>query len=261
MRRILSFGLVFVLIFSGLVIVVPNHVAATNPTLTNYGALPIVGDIGAAYLFWCTYTDADNDPPTLMQITRQYLTSPVYNMLKNDTGDTDYTDGCLYYYTWYNLPFIGSNAMRFIYQNAGYGPAFKQIFITQLVAVEIINFGVTPADTSPGTYTFYATYRSRWLSPPGYMKLTLNGIADDMIANDSSTDYRIGKNYSYTTNLSAGLNIYSFNTIDGWYFPYDVSTGDMWIMVRPNTVHISFALIAIIAGIVACFAMLWMVKR
>jgi len=46
--------------------------------------------------FWAIYTDEDNDPPEYMRVV---IDSNPLAMTKNNSGDTDYTDGCAYYYT------------------------------------------------------------------------------------------------------------------------------------------------------------------
>jgi hypothetical protein len=236
-----------------------ENVSAANPVLSNYGALPQSADAGASYLFWCTYSDADNDSPTTMQISRQYLTSPVYNMIANNTGDTNYVDGKQYYYVWYYLPFIGSNQMRFLYASNGSTVAFKPFFVTQMIPPVVTWIGMSPPPYLPGNYSFYATYQSVWFYQPLYMDIWVDGVVHNMTKNNSGdTDPTDGIAYFFNTTLTTGLHNYSFHTAIYNFLDHDRTVGNFTARIYSDNMTISLSpdMTALILGIVFGFGLI-----
>ncbi len=63
--------------------------------ITNGKLSPSTGDNQTTYTYSITYTDLDNTAPSFVRVI---IDGTPYNMSKQNTGDTDYTDGCLYIY-------------------------------------------------------------------------------------------------------------------------------------------------------------------
>jgi hypothetical protein len=274
MRKVLSLGLIFVLIFSGLVIFGSHNVSAANPTLTAYRCTPTTFDMGQQpdfYMYvWCTYTDADNDSPTTLNVNR-YIT-PTYLIVKamtaNDSGDTNYADGKLYYCTlaYYEWPFLGAQQLRITYASNGSATYNKLVaFVTQIpIGVFFQNYGLSPANqTTPDNYTFFTEYRSSWGYVPEYVKLCLDDVLYTMTKNDSGDSYpNDGINYTLSLNLTAGFHKYSFNTSLA-AFPSDRYIGDFYILIsEEKAFRVSFGVIAMIALLGASMVMVvWGFKK
>ena len=56
---------------------------------------PTEGDTTTNFVFQVTYIDLDNDTPSFIYV---YINSVNYSMTKQDSGDNNYTDGCIYIY-------------------------------------------------------------------------------------------------------------------------------------------------------------------
>jgi hypothetical protein len=228
------------------VIIVPKTASAALPTLTAYGTTPLTFDMGQEpnlYIyFWCTYTDADNDPPTTLSLNR--FVNPTYTFIKNfagnNSGDTNYVDGKLYYCTlaYYEFPFLGTTQIRALYASNGSATYSKILgIITQIpIGVFFQNFGISPSNqTTPDNYTFFAEYRSSWGYNPEYVKLCLDNVLYTMSKNNSGDSYpNDGINYTLSLNLTAGLHKYSFNT-SMISFPSDRYVGDFYILIQNET--------------------------
>jgi hypothetical protein len=263
-NKVLSHAILILLIVSAIPTgfqLASRNASAANPVLSNYGVVPLYGDSGASFLFWCTYTDADNDTPTYVRIVRYAsYTTDYKDMIANDTGDTTYTDGKQYYYTWSYFPFIGTITMRFLTVSNSSPIVSKVQMTTQTVQAMMINNGVTPSDYTPGNHTFFTTYQSTWGYAPTYVKINLDGTLFDMIKNDSGTNWPSGEEYYYTSNLSAGMHYYSFHATESLGFCPDRTSGVFWIVIEDAAspeAHISFGIIALIALIGACMIMVW----
>lgn len=65
------------------------------PLLSSCSVDPKKGDQNAQFNFTAIYTDLDNNAPIYMNVT---INGIPYEMYKQDMGDTNYMDGCLYQY-------------------------------------------------------------------------------------------------------------------------------------------------------------------
>lgn len=275
-NKILSHTLLILLLISVIpmgVQLASRNASAANPVLSNYGCTPLTFDMGqepGGYLyFWTTYTDADNDAPTTLNVNR--FVNPVYTVIKamtaNDSGDTNYADGKLYYCTlaYYEFPFLGTTQVR-ITTTSNSSPTVNKVagVVNQIPIGEVFqNFGISPANqATPDNYTFFAEYRSSWGYLPSYVKLCLDNVLYTMTKNDSGDVYpNDGINYTYSMNLTAGLHKYSFNC-SMIAFPSDRHVGDLYILISEPEVHISFGVIALIAVLGASMVLVaWGSKR
>ena len=75
---------------------------------------PTEGDTTTNFVFQVTYIDLDNDTPSFINV---YINNTKYNMTKQNLGDNDYTDGCIYIYST-NLP-VGNYYYKFNTSDGG----------------------------------------------------------------------------------------------------------------------------------------------
>ena len=66
------------------------------PSLSNPSVMPSSGYTNTAFTYSVTYTDADNDTPAYVKV---YIDSTPYNMVEQNSSDTNTTDGKVYTYT------------------------------------------------------------------------------------------------------------------------------------------------------------------
>lgn len=57
---------------------------------------PTEGDTTTNFVFQVTYIDLENDPPSFIYV---YINNVNYTMTKQNSGDNNYTDGCIYLYS------------------------------------------------------------------------------------------------------------------------------------------------------------------
>jgi hypothetical protein len=76
--------------------------------ITNGQLSPSTGDTKTTYTYSISYTDIDNTAPSLIRVI---IDGTPFNMSKQDTGDNDYTDGCIYQYK--TKMEMGNHAYRF----------------------------------------------------------------------------------------------------------------------------------------------------
>ncbi len=70
------------------------------PSLTNEDVIPSIGHEDTLLTFRATYSDFNNDAPSQINVI---INGTPYAMIKQDSLDYDYTDGCIYeYYTYLN---------------------------------------------------------------------------------------------------------------------------------------------------------------
>lgn len=66
------------------------------PTLTSPNVVPKTGNQFTNFNFTVVYTDMDNNAPYYVNVI---INETVYPMIKNDSMDSDYTDGCVYVFS------------------------------------------------------------------------------------------------------------------------------------------------------------------
>ena len=101
------------------------YFTVANPPILSEGQVtPSMGERWLTlFNFTVKYTDADNDPPTFLNIT---LDGKNYTMIKADLDDNNYIDGCLYYHTTTLLK-LGTYQFNF-YTSDGTYSTFTDIF-------------------------------------------------------------------------------------------------------------------------------------
>nr|MDO8113500.1 LamG domain-containing protein [Candidatus Sigynarchaeota archaeon] len=73
-----------------------SFVNINSPTLTLGSVSPSSGTTSTVFTYTITYTDADNNPPTYMNVT---IDGVGYVMAKQTASDNVYVDGCIYTYS------------------------------------------------------------------------------------------------------------------------------------------------------------------
>lgn len=252
--------------FSGLNLISDN-VSASNPTITNSGCSPTWTPAGVPILFWCTYTDADNDSPTYVRVGLITLTSGTLflkNMVANNTDDTNYVDGKQYNYLWYYFATLGAVTYTVRVASNGSSEITDNIYLTTLERCVITKQGVTPISHNETDYTFFCNYTSVWGYNPQYMNLTLNGIEYIMNKNNSlDINYINGVNYSFEINLTSGIYVYSFHTKENGVpvtFP-EIINGQYWFEVRKETDWNLIGIVGVTIGMIITIGLLAVWKK
>jgi hypothetical protein len=224
--------------------------SATAPTITAYGISPANAPAGTWIVCWLTYTDADNDAPTYVRITR---IAPIteqtgtQNMIANDTGDTTYSDGKQYYYNWYYFPFIGTGFIKFKVKSGADAEVTKTVVEFQQPLPTLTFSGVTPVDSIGRDYNFFTNYTNIWNQGPTAMDLLLwpNGYGPDVYPMGKNTTgdvlWLYGVEYNVTIFLSPGYYLYSFQCDPFQTFLPNITSGTYWLYIPliPDTVTIT----------------------
>ncbi len=193
------------------------------PTLTDTNVTPPIGNTSTLFTYWVNYTDADNNPPTSINVI---IDEVPYSMNKYDLADFNFTNGCLYNYSIYL-----SNATHSYYFTASdgnystrnpvvsnyTGPTVNLINVQPLT---LENGFVTPFDgRNSEIFSFNVTYLDPENQPPSYINVIINGTSFAMNPLDpADMTYADGAVYSYTTSLAMdGVYAYYFNASDGLY--------------------------------------------
>jgi hypothetical protein len=216
----------------------PHQVIVTNhaPTLSwtgemNYetdGVSPDSGTQGGHFIFRVKYVDIDNNPPSEIKV---WFDGSATTMTGVDAGDTDYTNGKLYYAD-IVLPSAGNYNYSFSAKdsnsaNASGDPTSnKSITVTTGANAPTLSWtgetgytadGVEP-DSGPrgGHFMFRVKYTDADNNPPSEIKVWFDGSATSMTEVDTNDmDYANGKLYFTDMVLSSAGNYnYSFSAKD-----------------------------------------------
>ncbi len=96
-----------------------------NPSVT-----PTEGDTTTIFVFQVTYMDLENDTPSFIYV---YINNVNYTMTKLNSGDNNYTDGCIYIYSTnlsvgnYHYQFSTSDGGAVINTSSFSGPTVNQV--------------------------------------------------------------------------------------------------------------------------------------
>jgi len=187
------------------------------PILSAAQEAPSSGNSSSNFTFSVTYTDADNDTPSYVQVV---VDGSPYAMVKQNMGDNTYTDGCVYVLSkrftagTHNYYFACSDGMNSTTTTTG-------SFIT--IAVNIYpptlqNPAVTPTLGNPITiFNFTIRYTDQDNNFPASITITINGTQHSMQqSNPADTDMTDGKDYMYSTTLPVlGQYHFQINCSDG----------------------------------------------
>nr|MDO8112623.1 PQQ-binding-like beta-propeller repeat protein [Candidatus Sigynarchaeota archaeon] len=186
----------------------------TAPTLSSYSVSPIEGTTQTVFIFQVTYTDADSNTPTYVQL---YIDGIAFTMVKQTPSDTIYADGCVY--TCNRQLAVGSHSYYFTASD-GIAPTTTLVFSGPMVgniAPSLACGSVTPANgTSQTTFTFQVTYTDVDNNTPSYVNVSIDGTLFTMgKQNPSDTTYIDGCIYACSKILAVGSHSYYFTASDG----------------------------------------------
>ncbi len=197
----------------------PDQNPSNNaPVLSTGGVTPTSGVLATVFNYSVTYTDADNDPPTNMQVV---IDDTAHDMTKVDSGDNTYTDGCLYNYTttlgqgghnYYFIASDGNDTARLPASNYYWDPS---VGTTQPI---LSNASLTPdSGTMEDYFTFKVIYTDPDNDPPTFVSLKFgSSITYPMTKeNHNDNDYTDGVTYRTTWMLGEGITLYYYEASDG----------------------------------------------
>jgi len=195
-----------------------------NPSLSDDGVEPAIGDTSQIFHFFVTVTDVDNAPPS-SGYPKMWIEGSTFAMTENNSGDLDTYDGKLYYYDGgpysvgvYDFYFITKDAESSEVSSTG-----KQFEVEAPAnnPPELSGFGRSPGDPVYKTteLNFTVTYTDDENEPPSYIRWREDSGATQnltMYAVDAGdTTYSDGKAFYVTLYLDHGLHDYDYATSDG----------------------------------------------
>ncbi|MFX0100451.1 MAG: hypothetical protein ACFFCS_12835 [Candidatus Hodarchaeota archaeon] len=190
-----------------------------GPSLSSGQVNPPAGNQSILFTFTVNYTDLDDDQPVYVNVV---IDGTPNVMVKQNSGDLNYTDGCIYQFLAYlnpgNYTFFFNTSDGF-YTNTT-GSYTLNVTEVNLVAPTLTNFGVTPSIGNDLTvFNFSVTYSDGDNNLPDDINVTINGTTYPLVAaNASDLNVMDGKVYYYTTTFSTFGNYeFNFNCFDGVY--------------------------------------------
>lgn len=187
----------------------------TDPTITAYGASPPVVTEAEAIVFFLTYTDYDNQAPSA-GYPKVHIDTSDFTMTENNSGDTTYVDGKLYYFSKADLS-GGTHDYYFIVDDAQSGEvttAPAQVTVNRKPTLS--GDTVLPATGNSGqTFSFKVTFTDQDGDLPSYIKAVIDASEYDMVEDDAEDTNTVdGKGYHYDKALGGGNHPYYFKTSD-----------------------------------------------
>ncbi len=193
---------------------IPLYTAPNNlPVLIGTSVSPASGNSGSQFTYQVTYTDADNDAPTIYKVN---IDGTEYSMSK---VSGTYSGGAVYQYATTSLA-AGSHSYSFRFNDGkGADVATSTLSGPTVNTVDhpptLSNPGFSPASGNAGTsFTFQVTYTDADGDAPTVAKVHIDAGEYDM-AKTSGT-YSGGAVYKYSTSsLPIGSHNYYFRFNDG----------------------------------------------
>jgi hypothetical protein len=259
----------------GFIPFVSHNASATAPTITNYGILvqttgTATGEAGlSTFLFFLTYTDADNDSPSAgypkgnKVIVTTQQTYPAFAFLANDTGDTNVVDGKAYYYSWSYFPVLGQMFWSFRVKSGADAEVVKLLISSTQNFPASVTSRLYPDNNDPGEKVFTLNYTNLYASAPFIMKVNIDGTNYSMSKNNTGdVTYTDGCDYYFEINLTAGLHNYTYYwQLFNANYPLH-TTGPQWLLLEDEPgFQISFGAIMLVGLIALGMLMVWGLKR
>ncbi|MEX2684733.1 MAG: NosD domain-containing protein [Candidatus Sigynarchaeota archaeon] len=230
---------------------IPLSPNAHDPELFNVIVNPLTGDQMDFFNFYVTYRDLDNNASAYVRLVFNGVT---YTMIKNDTGDSNYMDGCVFNWT-VSLLQPGNYPYRFECSDGLFSCSTTTY---TLVVTETNNWApalaspaVSPANGTqgPAMFTFRITYSDLENNAPRFVNMTLNGAVYSMVkSNASDTNYLDGCLYIVSVILQPGNYSYNFTCADS-AFQYSTTTYRLRVAVTPPPAELSPEMVIIIAAV------------
>ncbi|MEX2682072.1 MAG: hypothetical protein Q6373_010760 [Candidatus Sigynarchaeota archaeon] len=197
---------------------------ASPPTLTGGAVTPTIGDMTTSFVFNVTYTDPDNNHPTYVRVIINNVT---YSMTKQNAGDNNYMDGCVYRYVTtlqnisYSFRFVASDG-HFSARDPAVGTiAGPEVWKSNLNPAVLGSAYLAPKYvTEWDTYYFRVTYTDPDNIAPDYVRLVVfkdgNPFGTYTMTKETPSDvnYMDGVNYTVSQQFGIGNYTYYFTTND-----------------------------------------------
>jgi len=200
------------------ILLIPNNFP---PILSDIQYTPGSGDQTTEYIFTALYTDGDNNEPEYLKLIVDGLE---YLMKKQNSSDSNYSDGCLYEYRLYFQP--GTHIYSVEWSDGKFDctiSGFSEISVSEKTNDNepfITNVDATPeiGHVDSTTFTFTVDYFDLDNNAPEYLNITLFPDSYVMIKQDSlDNNYMDGCTYSFSTTL---------DKIKTYGYDIDFSDGD-----------------------------------
>ncbi len=183
------------------------------PTLTNGMVVPTSASHTKQFNFTVIYTDFDNEAPSYVRV---YINSTYYTMSKQNSSDTNYTDGVLYRYLTTSIsPSVYNYTYRFVCSdphNINTTVTYTNLRVTN-TAPTLTNGTVSPKSASNNNqFNFTVIYTDFDNEVPSYIYVYINSTAYSMSKqNSSDNNYTDGVLYRYlTTSISPSVYNYTY---------------------------------------------------
>nr|MDO8114483.1 NosD domain-containing protein [Candidatus Sigynarchaeota archaeon] len=196
----------------------PNDFA---PIISAISCTPVTGNQLTIFTFNTTYSDADNNRPSRVDLI---IDGYPYPMAKQDPLDTNYMDGCYYVYSTYLQP-----AIHQYFVNATDGRYFgiSGTFSLTVTAGPNLNMPVlSAASVNPASgyqnitlFSFTVNYADADNNAPQSIMVIINGTILPMSkVNPTEQNYIGGVLYQVSTTLTTfGIFTFDVNASDGMY--------------------------------------------
>ncbi|MHA1680918.1 MAG: lamin tail domain-containing protein [Promethearchaeota archaeon] len=190
-----------------------------EPSLLNASVSPITGNQSMLFNFSISFSDQDNNYPRFVKI---FINGTSFYMTKQNPGDYDFTDGCIYTYSSYLSP--GTYNYSFecsdgIFMNSTITYVGLIVNSSNDYSPRLENFQVSPeSGTNSTLFNFTTWYYDDDNNLPVDVNITINSSTYVMNEVDPS-DFTVidGKLYSFSTILDYGNYEFQIECYDGSY--------------------------------------------
>ncbi len=189
------------------------------PLLEDPEITPLNGNLTTFFKFSINYSDTDNNIPTK---TNVIINETEHPMIKEDSGDTDYTDGVIYEYQTflsngtYNYYFNASDGPHSTWTSTFFGPI---VYYNNSYAPSLSDFSVYPllGFNSSTQFLYRVNYTDKDNNAPSFVKVTINGTTFTMQRENAlDSNYMDGTFFRRTIILNeTGYYIFNFTCSDG----------------------------------------------
>ncbi len=198
-------------------------VTNSAPTLSSGNVTPTSALSGSTFRFMVTYTDANNNAPSYIKVK---IDATNYTMVKFNSADSTYTDGCMYTYSTSSLT-VGSHTYQYFASDGMVAVQTSQYSgptVTSPInhAPTLTSGTVTPSSgTTTTQFKYTVIYTDSDNNAPSSVKVIINGTTYTMSKDTSASsylwdnDYTNGEQYYYFKTFPAGTYNYRFNATDG----------------------------------------------
>ncbi|MBN2153894.1 MAG: hypothetical protein JW839_20725, partial [Candidatus Lokiarchaeota archaeon] len=212
----------------------PASGPAVSPFLTSGSVSPSNGNASTLYEYTVIYTHMSEVAPAHVQVAIDGLS---YTMVKGNSSDTTYADGCTYTFnitlspTAHNYRFFTSDGSASFSTPTYSGPTVAN------TAPSLTAGSVTPTSGNLSTvFTYAVTYSDPDNNAPSYVRVVIDSYSYTMSKqNQTDTTYADGCTYVYNRTLAAGSHNYRFQASDGYSSRSTTTTSGPLVTSVPPT--------------------------